>query len=121
MILAYPFSIANDGSAQCDSGVKAQLKMLLGCTPGTRLTDDQYGFNSFGLEQEAINDDISPERTMFIVALTQKMALYIPDALITDVTFERGDTEQVINANISYVVGAKEDEIVWQPLSSLSN
>ncbi len=119
MILAYPFSISSSGVATFDNGVKSQLRMLLNCKPKSRLHDNNYGYNAFSFEQELLNDDVSPERTLFVVALTEQMARYIPDAILQDVVFERGDNEQEVKANIYYVHKGQKDSLVWQPNSSL--
>ena len=121
MILAYPFTISDSGVAIRSDSVKAQIAMLLNTVPGSRLNDPDYGYDVMSIEQEAIGDVFSPERTLFVVLLQEKFARYIPDAMITDVTFEPGLSEGQVTINIFYTVKSSDnkDAYVWQPNTSL--
>jgi hypothetical protein len=119
MILAYPFAISASGVSTYDQAAKSQLLLLLNTLPGTRLDDPNYGIDIFSFEQELLNDDVSPDRTMFVVHLSEKIARYIPDMVLTDVTFERGDNESDVHVNVYYKYKGGKDRIVWQPNTSL--
>jgi phage baseplate assembly protein W len=121
MILAYPFTISDSGVAIRSDSVRAQIAMLLNTVPGSRLNDPDYGYDVMSIEQEAIGDVFSPERTLFVVLLQEKFARYIPDAMITDVTFEPGLSEGQVTINIFYTVKSSDnkDAYVWQPDTSL--
>ncbi len=120
MILAYPFQIGSNGESVHSEGVKCQLAMMLNTMPGTRLWYPDYGISPASLEQELLAE-FAPERTLFIVQLQEKCAKYIPDMVITDVTFQQGLNEGDVVMNVYYTdASGKEDLFVWQPDSSLT-
>jgi hypothetical protein len=120
MILAYPFNIGPTGMAATDDGVGSQLAMLFNTQPGTRIFYSDYGVSVMGLEQELMYSGQSPERTLFAVAVTQKMAKYIPSILLSGMSFAQGDSESDINVTINYIYQGNQEDYVWQPASSLT-
>jgi phage baseplate assembly protein W len=119
MILAYPFQIADSGLSVRSSDVRSQIMMLLNTIPGSRLHMPEYGFDVMELEQELLTD-FSPERTLFTVRLQEQFARFIPDVVITDVTFEANESRGYLEVGIYYKkTTGEKDVFVWQLNSTL--
>jgi len=120
MILSYPFNIGPTGLSITDEGVDSQLSMLFNTHPGVRLFYPDYGISVLGLEQELLHDGQSPDRTMFVVSVSGKMAKYIPGVLLSNMSFSQGDNENDLDVSINYIYQGDAEEFVWQPTSSLA-